>query len=283
MKEPSLLALLLTLAASLSGAVPAQPVPAQQGKAESTVLRYQIDAAQARHCRLAAEDSTDEQACAAVQGYVEWRLEVAGLPTELATEDGVLAVVSADKASRPRLESFLRGLGGCEFFVVAEEKDGFDLAAEKKALATWQSSHPDRPELEYAVDPARASRRLAWLPTRFGDKVGPLLPVLVPDSLEGAFGSGDFASVAAAKDALGYPALAFVLTEDRTGAFEDFTESIVGRRLAIVLEGEARSAPSIETKLSGGGIVEGRFSDEEVKALSDILEGGSPVLRPMAK
>jgi len=271
-----MLALLLALAASLSGAV-----PAQQGKAESTVLRYQIDPAQARRCRLAAEDSTDEQACLAVHRYLDWRLEVAGLPTELATEDGVLSVVSTDKASRPLLETFLRGLGGCEFLVVAEDKDGFDLAAEKKALEAWQESHAGRPELEYAVDPARASRRLAWLPTRFGEQSGPPMPVLLPDSLEGTFGSGDFASVAAAKDALGYPALAFLLAEDRTGAFEEFTQEIVGRRLAIALEGEVRSAPSIQAQLSGGGIIEGRFSDEEVKGLADILEGGSPVLRPI--
>jgi len=58
--------------------------------------------------------------------------------------------------------------------------------------------------------------------------------------------------------------------------FEQITGDNVGRRLAIVLDGNVYSAPVIRQRISGGeAIIEGRFSMEDARDLAIVLRAGS--------
>jgi protein-export membrane protein SecD len=58
--------------------------------------------------------------------------------------------------------------------------------------------------------------------------------------------------------------------------FADVTETNVGRRLAIVLDGVVQSAPVIRSRIPDGhAIIEGNFSPEEAKLLKSVLQAGA--------
>lgn len=58
--------------------------------------------------------------------------------------------------------------------------------------------------------------------------------------------------------------------------FEQITGDNVGRRLAIILDGNVYSAPVINTRISGGeAVIEGRFTMEEARDLAIVLRAGS--------
>jgi SecD/SecF fusion protein len=71
----------------------------------------------------------------------------------------------------------------------------------------------------------------------------------------------------------------FSFKDDYKPWFGQFTEKHVGENMAIILDGKVDSAPRINSKLPGEGIIEGGgatgFSQKEAQALSIVLESGS--------
>lgn len=62
--------------------------------------------------------------------------------------------------------------------------------------------------------------------------------------------------------------------------FGDLTANNVGQRLAIMLDGDVQSAPSIRQPIYGGeAVITGRFSDEEARNLASVLE--NPLKTPV--
>jgi len=62
--------------------------------------------------------------------------------------------------------------------------------------------------------------------------------------------------------------------------FGDLTAANVGQRLAIMLDGDVQSAPSIRQPIYGGeAVITGRFSDEEARNLASVLE--NPLKTPV--
>ena len=105
------------------------------------------------------------------------------------------------------------------------------------------------------------------------------VPVLLPDSPMDAFGAARFDEVYPTMDGLGLDAVGFTIHETYRPAFGDFTERCVGQLLAIVVGGEVVSAPRIETRLTGGGIIRGRFTPEEFARVMRLVRS-ERVLRP---
>ena len=65
---------------------------------------------------------------------------------------------------------------------------------------------------------------------------------------------------------------------DTTGSkiFEDITGRNIGKRLAIILDGNVYSAPTIKDKIGGGdAMISGSFSMDEAKDLAIVLRAGS--------
>ncbi|MEX2275512.1 MAG: protein translocase subunit SecD [Actinomycetota bacterium] len=68
----------------------------------------------------------------------------------------------------------------------------------------------------------------------------------------------------------------FQLTSEGKGQFGDVTTELVGRQLAIILDQEVISAPSINEPITGGsGVITGDFTEQEARDLSTTLNSGS--------
>ena len=70
--------------------------------------------------------------------------------------------------------------------------------------------------------------------------------------------------------------VSFELTSDGSKTFGDLTTRLVGQQLAIVLDQEVISAPTIQEAITGGsGQITGSFSEREAKDLATVLNAGA--------
>jgi len=67
----------------------------------------------------------------------------------------------------------------------------------------------------------------------------------------------------------------FVLTQDAAKRFERFTEANINNRLAIVLDNQWRSAPTIQNKISDNGRITGAANQQDASDLALVLRAGS--------
>jgi preprotein translocase subunit SecD len=67
----------------------------------------------------------------------------------------------------------------------------------------------------------------------------------------------------------------FTLTQDAKGRFGRFTEANIGNRLAIVMDNQVRSAPTIQARIEDQGRITGATSQQDAADLSLILRSGS--------
>ena len=77
------------------------------------------------------------------------------------------------------------------------------------------------------------------------------------------------------QDQMGLPAVGFTLDANATSKFSNFTAANIGRQLAIVLDERVQSAPSIESRIGGDGIIRGRYTLEEAEDLALVLRAGA--------
>ncbi len=70
----------------------------------------------------------------------------------------------------------------------------------------------------------------------------------------------------------GAPQIAFQFDSEGGNLFGAITKANIGRRLAIVLDGEVKSAPVIRSAIYGNGIIEGQFDLKEAYTLANTLE-----------
>ncbi len=85
------------------------------------------------------------------------------------------------------------------------------------------------------------------------------------------------ASVKVDTDRFGQPQIAITFTKDGENRFAEVTRQSVGKRLAIIIDGQLCSAPVINMPISGGkATISGSFSQQEAKDLakriSDVLK-----------
>jgi SecD/SecF fusion protein len=92
-------------------------------------------------------------------------------------------------------------------------------------------------------------------------------------------GSG-IKSAMAVRGNLGEPEIHFTLDGKGAERFADITRENVHQRLAIVLDGELRSAPVIQTPIeTGSGQITGQFDPQEAQELANTLE--NPLRAPL--
>ncbi|MBL8746690.1 MAG: protein translocase subunit SecD [Phycisphaerae bacterium] len=85
-------------------------------------------------------------------------------------------------------------------------------------------------------------------------------------SLRAAFQTGD---------QLGRPAIGFRMDPKGASLMGDLTERNQGRHMAIVLDDQVYSAPRINSRIAGEGIIEGVFTSEELNYLIKTMSAGS--------
>lgn len=76
-------------------------------------------------------------------------------------------------------------------------------------------------------------------------------------------------------DDLGRPAVDFQLSSGGANAFEKLTEANLYKQLAIVLDNEVESAPSIRSRISQRGQITGHFTAQEAEDLAIVLRSGA--------
>lgn len=67
----------------------------------------------------------------------------------------------------------------------------------------------------------------------------------------------------------------FELTEEGGEVFGPYTANRIGQPMAIVLDGEVLSAPTIQARLDTGGVITGQFTEGEARQLALQLRSGS--------
>ncbi len=88
--------------------------------------------------------------------------------------------------------------------------------------------------------------------------------------------TGEFiADARIAFDEFSRPAVGFRFRGEGASKFGDLTSANIGKRLAIVLDGRIKSAPTINDKITYEGTITGTFTPEEAKDLALILRSGA--------
>jgi preprotein translocase subunit SecD len=81
-------------------------------------------------------------------------------------------------------------------------------------------------------------------------------------------------------DSFGKPKVDMTFTEEGAKLFEKITGELVGKQLAIVLDGKVMSAPVVRDKISGGSAeITGDFTIDEAKNLVIVLQTGALPVR----
>ena len=201
---------------------------------------------------------------------------------------GEPVVLEKDDAFRNAIES----LGELTFQIVARTDNlplGVDLTAETEKKDKWGEANPRTPiaafnhltEAEGGPHPS-----IEWVPERAYDDAGKAAdeylrarPLLVPKTEAEKFTGAALSRVYPTQGDFG-PAVGFEIQPSRRSDFGEFTGSNVDQQMAIVLNGEIHSAPTLEERLSQGGRITGHFSDADVRDLMTVLRSGSLKIKP---
>ena len=187
-------------------------------------------------------------------------------------------------------------VGDMQFLLGARANDvsalGSDLTKESQKVQDWCKANPGRSIEQYnnlAPEKGGPVKGLLWFPHRIGkdEPETPMETRLAPLVGTGnplwSFTGDDLESVGFSSDQMGYPAVSFEIATKKKADFGNFTESNIGRGMAIVLNGEIATLANIRSKLPGGGIIEGGsggFSKKEVQDLVSTLRAGSLRMKP---
>jgi preprotein translocase subunit SecD len=85
----------------------------------------------------------------------------------------------------------------------------------------------------------------------------------------------DLRNARASRDEMGRWETDFTLSKDGAQRFGRFTEANIGNRLAIVLEEQVRSAPTIQSRIEDSGRISGAGNEQEAYDLALLLRSGS--------
>jgi preprotein translocase subunit SecD len=85
----------------------------------------------------------------------------------------------------------------------------------------------------------------------------------------------DLRTAEGSRDENGQPAVRFILTGDGGRKFYSFTSAHVGDYLAVVLDGKVQEVAVIKEPIRDTGMINGRFTEQEVQDLSMTLRSGA--------
>lgn len=243
----------------------------------SVTYEIEVDVARARAVGWAASDASDAEAVEGALRVVKRRLDAMEREVALRSDPEhkklELRMPQLQSRERTLFAEMLESLGLCEFLFEANDANVADLdlmlVFEQTKLLVWREANPSAPlNAFHALDKSTGPhRRLLWLEPRFGETLGPPMPLLLPDRPEDHLGAASLARAYLSGDSFGYPAVGIEITAARADDFERLTGERVGQRMGIVLQGRVRSAPTLNSKLQSHAIIEGRFEEEELNLL----------------
>ncbi|MEM7310659.1 MAG: protein translocase subunit SecD [Planctomycetota bacterium] len=203
---------------------------------------------------------------------------------------GAEVLLSSDDAIKDLIEN----LGELSFAIQAVASDltgtGTDLTAEGQKLDEWVAANPGLSLVNFnKVEPEDGgpNARIKWLPTAAKSEEASLLaerdravPLLRPENPDYEFAGADISKVYPSQDSSGFPAVGFEMKPSRKGDFGDFTGDNIDRLLCITLNDQVESTATINDRLSGASIIQGRFTPDEVNDLITVIRSGSLPIKP---
>jgi SecD/SecF fusion protein len=143
---------------------------------------------------------------------------------------------------------------------------------ERAAVLEFRMVHDDNSKLvQEGLTPPGYELLKEIIKQRDGSKLA--VPVLVSKQRVLGLSGKNIAHTGVTRGNMNDPQISFQLDGDGAIAFGKVTSENVGKRLAIVLDGELSSAPVINTPITGGsGVISGSFDEKEAFDLAAILQ-----------
>ncbi len=233
------------------------------------------------------------------------RLDGSGLvdvPIYPQGEDGiVIEMPGKDAEVIDAVKKTIVNQGSLQFRIVADATDDLAITEETEKYRTWRAGNPEEQVTAFnrvAEGEGGPRTGLIWVGVN-GESAdtaaAPGLDATVlrdEDAIRGTesgsplswnFTGAGLSYVGPGADDAGFPAVRFEFAEHRKAAFADFTQEFRQRRMAIVLNNQVESAPVIQGRLPGGGIITGGaqgFASDEMRELITVLRTGSLKIRP---
>jgi len=179
-----------------------------------------------------------------------------GIPDSVITRQGkdrVLVQIPGEQIDRERARELLKSTGFLEFKIVADSDDSEELLK-----ARFPDGYPPEMMIVKQTDLESGVETGAFLVPR--------VPAMTGASLEHAQLSFDQQQ---------RPIVEFRFNPEGGTLFGEITEANKGKRLAIILDNNVYSAPSIRSRITTRGMIEGQFTSEEAADLAVILRAGS--------
>jgi preprotein translocase subunit SecD len=159
-------------------------------------------------------------------------------------------------ADIPRAKSLIRSMAQLQYKLV----EGGPASDEKTLLTPYNGQLPADFEILPGVSGTRGDTSRVFYLVR---KVA-------------AITGSDLRNAKPSLDEFNQPAVSFTLKNEGVTKFTRVTEQNVGRQLAIVLDGQVRSAPVIEARIAQAEArITGSFSQQEAQDLSLVLRSGA--------
>ena len=181
---------------------------------------------------------------------------VRGIPDSIVTRQGddrVLVQIPGGQIDRGRARQLLKSTGFLEFKIVKDRAD-----TEERLLDRYPNGLPEDTQVAVERDPETEAVVSAYLVPTSADLTG--------DYLEDARVSFDPQQ---------RPLVNFRFNPEGGRQFGEITEQNIGEMLAIILDQEVYSAPSIRSRISTQGQITGRFSSQEAADLAVVLRAGA--------
>ncbi|QOJ01473.1 MAG: protein translocase subunit SecD [Phycisphaeraceae bacterium] len=77
------------------------------------------------------------------------------------------------------------------------------------------------------------------------------------------------------RDEIGLPCIRFEMDTAGARLLADLTGRSVGKQMAVILDDEVYTAPTLQSEISKSGRITGRFSDEEIRYVVKVLSAGA--------
>lgn len=179
---------------------------------------------------------------------VKARLDAVGARGIVSAGPDHTLTVRVDGTHADALQASLRAVGSLAIHGVDDGWTELDLRrlaydadlppGDVRGLDAWAHAEGRLP-----ADHVLVAQRMPWM-----DPPPPPLVLFAAPLLTGA----DLADATASVDELGQPLVSLEFTPTGARRFEAITAAAVGRRLAIVIDGEVESAPTVRAPISGG-------------------------------
>jgi preprotein translocase subunit SecD len=160
-----------------------------------------------------------------------------------------------------RAKSVIQAGGQLQFNLVAEEQtypsEVAALAAKGGVLPAGTEILPGKAD---SGTPGQPSQQVYYILSR--------APIITGQDLVGA----------APEPSTNYPGqyeISFHLSTSAAGRFGSFTQANLGHRMAIVLDNQVYTAPTINGQIQDSGVIEGNFTQESAQDLALVLRAGA--------